>query len=912
MVSRRLYALLVLFGLVFFSQHSFSQHSFSAPLGQKSLSAPPGQNSPPAQAEHNTQENIPSLFSVVDQAPAQQVGKASNSKKRSGRASRRHQRRSRQMRARTELLQERDTILLNLFDDVSVEVSLRATKGKKQGTKVWRGRIIGKWVNGQRQQAHGKATLVIKNNTIVGNVRMDGQLFEIAPNVNTLNGSGGNPAVHTIKEIEAGSFPEDHPFDWQSDSSIFADPATASSSAVLSPLAVSGQQEIRVLVLYTQAVNNNVADIDALVALAMDETNQSFLDRGLTAAPEFVLTSAQPVDYVETDYSQMLTSLSGTSDGVLDAVHDLRYREEADVVVLLSSQNDYCGIGYLNASYARAFAVVNYLCATGNYSFAHELGHLAGARHNISADSSTTPFAYGHGYQSPSLGFRTVMAYNCDAGNCPRIDYWSNPAEIHNGEVMGEVGISNNARVWEENATRLGTLHESYTPVDNSHQLWFYNINDRVYGSPVVGADNTVYFAGFAGNIFALNPDMSVKWQRNVGQVISMSLVLANGAVYYRGNTTGNREFGALNAADGQPLWTKPISGFGNAPAVATDGTLYIGNGVLLQAFDPQGVNLFNRSINSAIYATPAIAEDGTVHFATLDGRIMAVSSSGTTLWTVQLPESYVRTAMAIGLDGTLYAPTISGELYAFNPDGSQQWSYTFDVGGGAFTRSPVIDLHHNVIIGGAGNRLIAISPQGELAWQSFPLDSPVNSTAAIADNGDILVGTSFRLNALGADGRFLWSSSVNFINNTSPVIADNGIAYIGDSNVSNGGLRAFDVAGLKLADTSWPRLHGNAEGSSRFQRPSNHAPKLSIAMPVNGATFQVADGAIALQASAYDFEEGDLSAQISWLSDVDGVLNSPVALSVGSHLLTASVSDSGGLSDNEVVLVTIEQSQQV
>nr|AAB35279.1 peptidyl-Asp metalloendopeptidase {internal fragment} [Pseudomonas fragi, ATCC 4973, Peptide Partial, 54 aa] [Pseudomonas fragi] len=46
---------------------------------------------------------------------------------------------------------------------------------------------------------------------------------------------------------------------------------------------------------------------------------------------------------------------------------------------------------------------------------------------DIATDSSTSPYAYGHGYRyEPATGWRTIMAYNCTR-SCPRLNYWSNP-----------------------------------------------------------------------------------------------------------------------------------------------------------------------------------------------------------------------------------------------------------------------------------------------------------------------------------------------------------------------------------------------------------------------------------------------------------------------------------------------------
>ncbi len=38
------------------------------------------------------------------------------------------------------------------------------------------------------------------------------------------------------------------------------------------------------------------------------------------------------------------------------------------------------------------------------------------------------------------------MAYDC-TGGCPRLNYWSNPAVLYNGQPMGTTSTSHNQRV---------------------------------------------------------------------------------------------------------------------------------------------------------------------------------------------------------------------------------------------------------------------------------------------------------------------------------------------------------------------------------------------------------------------------------------------------------------------------------
>jgi PKD repeat protein len=90
-----------------------------------------------------------------------------------------------------------------------------------------------------------------------------------------------------------------------------------------------------------------------------------------------------------------------------------------------------------------------------------------------------------------------------------------------------------------------------------------------------------------------------------------------------------------------------------------------------------------------------------------------------------------------------------------------------------------------------------------------------------------------------------------------------------------------------------------------------NTPPTVAITAPANGATFTEGDP-ITFTGTASDTEDGDISASISWTSDLDGSIGTGTSvsrsdLSVGTHTITASVIDSGGLSASDTVTVNVE-----
>ena len=96
---------------------------------------------------------------------------------------------------------------------------------------------------------------------------------------------------------------------------------------------------------------------------------------------------------------------------------------------------------------------------------------------------------------------------------------------------------------------------------------------------------------------------------------------------------------------------------------------------------------------------------------------------------------------------------------------------------------------------------------------------------------------------------------------------------------------------------------------------PTNTAPVVNITAPANGSSSTVGDS-VAFSGTATDAEDGNIAASLSWSSSLDGSIGSGASfstsgLSVGTHTITASVTDSGGLSDSDSISVTVDPSSQ-
>jgi outer membrane protein assembly factor BamB len=278
----------------------------------------------------------------------------------------------------------------------------------------------------------------------------------------------------------------------------------------------------------------------------------------------------------------------------------------------------------------------------------------------------------------------------------------------------------------------------------NGDPPWNFQTGKGIFSTPVIDGNGLVYFGSADHYFYALNPDGSLNWKYETGEIIDSAGALTPGAITFISGDghmyhfhTGQMEPSA------RPIWSyeaqlRPGISYnrwfeGNV-AVGYDGTFYSGNtNFLYYAINPDGTLKWTYPTTSNNWSMAAFGNDGTIYWGSLDTYLRGVSSDDKELWKTRTL-GFVAASAAVGSDGTVYIGSFDSNLYALDPKtGSVKWEFpTSDhIYASAALDEDTSGKTTAILFGSADGSFYAIDPQGKLLWK-YDTGDPIRSSAAL------------------------------------------------------------------------------------------------------------------------------------------------------------------------------------
>ena len=395
-------------------------------------------------------------------------------------------------------------LTLNLFDDLTLTLQTELIEPFGRDGVVWRGQMAGlRNVRGYLAISGIRAAEAEVEPIIMsGSVTVYGQVYSIMP---VANGLVSISTSQSAMPICGGIIPrivnDDSGASADSDIYSVSDSTDTNSKDVSNTMAV-----IHVLALYSTGTKNAIQGgaqaIDTIMAHAQHQTNEVFHNSGIYARVE-ITTQELPI-LLHDSVDPMLNDVVGPPvrdnagvhigrnnprQAAWDAVTAARDKAQASVVALLTNLGS-SGSGVASAipepprfdksDLRYATFAIQIISSNPGYTFAHELGHLLGGKHDyadVQFSGGDPKYDYVRGYKFSNkthVGI-TMMCYeNASKGEfyVPAYSAADRKWDGHRlGIPVGQIDAADTAHFFRLSTQVVANYRGSGTPRWNPVQL---------------------------------------------------------------------------------------------------------------------------------------------------------------------------------------------------------------------------------------------------------------------------------------------------------------------------------------------------------------------------------------------------------------------------------------------------------
>ena len=204
----------------------------------------------------------------------------------------------------------------------------RTEENTARGAKTWVGRFL--------EEPGSIASLTTYKGVTTGTISYGTETWELIP------AKGGR---HLLYRVDDAKLPTAEPEVLQQpgDLELLASGGTTSTSTATTATTGGVVQDLLVVYTPAAAAKHGQATLETMIQNAVAMANQAYQnsDIGITLN----LVGLQQIDYVESgDIQTSLNEIRSTTDGKIDSIHTLRDSLGADLVSMISTDSNACGI----------------------------------------------------------------------------------------------------------------------------------------------------------------------------------------------------------------------------------------------------------------------------------------------------------------------------------------------------------------------------------------------------------------------------------------------------------------------------------------------------------------------------------------------------------------------------------------
>ena len=274
---------------------------------------------------------------------------------------------------------------------------------------------------------------------------------------------------------------------------------------------------------------------------------------------------------------------------------------------------------------------------------------------------------------------------------------------------------------------------------------WELDLGERIYASPGVGPDGTIFLGTDARKVVAVSPEGKVKWSlQTEGDADTGPVVTEDGSVVY---AAGRMVYSVTQLGYVKWRFAAKRKVF-TAPAIGEHGRIFFGSqDHHAYALAPDGHLVWSVDLGFDVDGAPAVGDDGSVFMGTDGDEVVRIDpDDGHVAWRSKLG-GYVRGTLSVARNGDILAGVYGPAPRAVRlraDDGGVRGDFPiqgtgareFGVHGGCLE-----DAAGVLLFGSQDDSVYAVDVSGKLLWR-FTTGGDVDAPITLLHDGAVVVGS--------------------------------------------------------------------------------------------------------------------------------------------------------------------------